>query len=420
MDIFSRFKKDYLNYLLSIILPALITGAFIPILKRTLGAELYGQYAIFFYAALLCSSILSGWLVQSVLLFYNFYQDKELFVRNVFKFFWKSQLIILLPMIITVFIFTGSLIDSFLFFLITLVCSLQSVGLSIIQISKKSAKNIYSELIRSVLYLIAWLLFYFVLGINNLYVLYSCIIVSYTVSIAYIYKQINVPVFLQAKTEMGEQKELFKKFLDYGGPFSLWYIFSYLLSYIDKIFILKTFGAEMQGNYQAIFDMLSKTIVLALSPILTTLFPLLAEAYTLNQKETIKKTLYRIILLELILMVACCVCYWLFGATILFSILKIPSIILYKQMGLIVILGTFVFQIAMVAHKYFELKRMSKLLLSIVILAFVIQLVVYLLLGGAKTPLLYPAGYFVAASIYLLFVVYFIKRKINAFPEKHF
>jgi O-antigen/teichoic acid export membrane protein len=414
MDIFHKFKKDYLNYLISIILPAIITGGFIPLLKRTLGAELYGQYAIFFYAALLCTSILSGWLVQSILLFYNQYQDKVFFLKSIFRFFLLSQLVISVPTIIIVFILTNSITDGVFFFLITTFCSLQSVGLSIIQASRKSTKNIYSELIRSILYLSFWLLFFFYFRINNLYSLYTCIIVSYAVSFIYLYRQMNVTVFAPIKINVDDRNSLFRKCLSYGAPFSLWFVFSYLLSYIDKIFILKSFGPGMQGNYQAIFDMISKTIVLILSPVLTTLFPLLTEAYALNQKEQIKKILYRIIALELIGMVITVVCYWLFGADVLFKLLKIPGNTVFKQMGLLVILGAFTFQVAMVAHKYFELKQMSVLLLKLVIGAFLVQLSMYLLFAGIKKPLLYPEGYLAASMAYLLFVVYFTKKKINA------
>jgi O-antigen/teichoic acid export membrane protein len=413
MDIFSRFKKDYLNYLISIILPAIITGGIIPLLKRTLGAESYGRFAIFFYAALLCASILTGWLIQSVLRFYNQYQDKKKFFYNVRYFFLLSQLMIIAPALITVYLLSNSFIDAILFFLIVFVCSLQFVALAIIQAAKMSSKNIYSEVIRCVLYLGLWIILYTCTGLNNLHGLYICIILSYLTSTLYLFKQINITLFSSAIINKSEQKALLQKFLKYGGPFSLWFVFSYLLSYIDKLFLLKSFNRELQGNYQAIFDMISKSIVLIASPVLTTLFPLLTEAYELEEKKQIHKILFRIISIELIGMIVTCICYWLFGANILFALLKIPDNLMFKQMGLITILGTFVWQIAMVTHKYYELKQMSLVLLKMVATAFAVQLCMYIFLERLKTPLLYPIGFLVSALVYLIFII--SRKNFNSF-----
>jgi O-antigen/teichoic acid export membrane protein len=412
MDIISRFKKDYVNYLISIILPAIITGGFVPLIKRTLGAEFYGRFAIFFYAALICASILSGWIVQSVLLFYNHYSNKDFFLKNIFRFFILSQLIIIAPVLAVVYWLSNSFTDAILFFLILSVCSLQSIGLAIIQASKKSSKNIYSEVIRCVLYLLIWILLFTCTNINSLHGLYISIILSYFFSAVYIYKQTDVKLFASLEINVKERNELLRKFLRYGAPFSLWFVFLYLFSYIDKIFLLKAFNRELQGNYQAMFDMIAKSITLILSPVLTTLFPLLAEAYILGEKKQINKILSRIISFELLGMIITSICYWLFGAQILFSLLKIPSIPIYKQMGLIIILGSFTWQIAMVAHKYFELKQMSLFLLKIVIIAFLVQLCMYLSLERLRTPLLYPIGYFITSLVYLFSILFFIlKRK---------
>ncbi|MDQ2862338.1 MAG: hypothetical protein M3R50_01585, partial [Bacteroidota bacterium] len=75
---------------------------------------------------------------------------------------------------------------------------------------------------------------------------------------------------------------------------------------------------------------------------------------------------------------------------------------MYRLMGYIVLTGTFVWQMAMVAHQKFILKLRSSFLLILVILAFVSQLIFYWFNADSKDPLIYPIGYLIATTTYLL------------------
>jgi O-antigen/teichoic acid export membrane protein len=166
----------------------------------------------------------------------------------------------------------------------------------------------------------------------------------------------------------------------------------------------KYLGAEIQGNYQAIFDLLSKSITLIISPILTSLYPILTSAYEKGDNFKIRKLLKKVITYEAVSFLIVSILYWWFGADLLFFVLKIPKTDTFKLMGIIVIAGTFIWQIAILIQKRFELKLKSLFLLAMVVIAFSAQIICYLLFSKNNNQLLYPLGFLLSAIIYLFLI----------------
>jgi hypothetical protein len=73
-------------------------------------------------------------------------------------------------------------------------------------------------------------------------------------------------------------------------------------------------------------------------------------------------------------------------------------------MGEIIIAGTFIWQIGIVVHKYYEMKFKNGRLLLIVAIAFIAQLAFYWLFNKNTSRLVYPAGYALASATYLILV----------------
>lgn len=406
MDLFLKFKKDYFNYLISIILPALISGISIPLFKHVLGASGYGNFSLWFNAVLILTSTLSGWISQSIILFYPSSNNKRSFSNKALLLSLRTQLLFLVPCFLIVWLISGDVFFAFLFSIALIFTSLQFSVLPIIQSGFLSRKIIFSELIRIVSYVGFALLLLKFSGLKNLYSLFIAIIIAYAFSLLYLLRQSarffeNIELGRITKKEL---IELFRKFFSYGAPLSLWFVFSYLLSYTDKLFILKNFGGEVQGNYQAIFDLLSKSIILIISPVVTSLFPILTSAYTSGNKNEIRNLLKKLIFYEAGGFALVSLLYWLFGADVLFIILKIPDTIIFKWMGFIVISATFTWQIAILVQKRFELKLRSLYLLSMIMIAFFVQIIFYIIFKNYNNPLLYPLGYLLATIIYLFLI----------------
>ncbi|MEO6812695.1 MAG: oligosaccharide flippase family protein [Ginsengibacter sp.] len=406
MELFSKFKKDYLNYFISIILPALLSGLSIPVFKNLLGAKGYGKFSIWFNAILIVTAILSGWIAQSIIRFFPSSSNKQAFSRNAIILSLKTQSIFFIPVFIIAY-YLGH--DHFLailssFVLVTI--SLQFSIIAIIQSSFLSKKVITSETIRIFTYVGGAILLLKFSGFSYLYSLFIAVIASYLFSLLFLLKK-AIQFFEQQNVEQNEKTAntpLFKKFFKYGSSLSLWFLFSYLISYVDKLFMLKYAGAEAQGNYQAIFDLLFKGITIIISPAITSLFPILTSAYEKGNRSEIRKFIKKIIIYEISGFTVATILYWWFGADLLLLLLKTPNTFTFKMMGFIVICGTFVWQLAILVQKRFELKLKSFFLLTMVAIAFFSQLTFYLIFRNYNNVLLYPAGFLLSAFVYLLLI----------------
>ena len=407
MDLFARFKKDYFNYLLSVILPALIMGLSIPVLKHLLGAQGYGTFSIWLNAVLLCTALMNGWITQSVLRFASTSSDKKLFSKQATTISRTTQFIIFIPTIFTVWFISRDLILALLFAAGSFVTAMQFSVTAVSQSGFLSKKNIYSETIRVVSYILSALLMLW-LHIHFLYALFMAFIFSYLLAALYLSWQVqraSTTRETKKSSSEGNTLALAKRFFKYGAPLSGWFVFSYLTTYIDKLFIIKNLGLELQGNYQAMFDLLARTLVVVISPVTTSLFPLVTLAYKKNEVVEIKKILKKIILFEVAACIAISILYWCFGAGILFHILKIPETPNFKMTGFLIIVGTFAWLIGSVVHKGFELRLQSFFLLKAVVISFVVQLIIYLVFQHHNTIILYPLGYFVSGLLYIFLIL---------------
>ena len=406
MDLLYNFKRHYFNYLLSTITPVIITAFSIPLFKHILGAEGYGRFSITFNSVLLCTAILSGWVWQSILRYFPASNHKHSFISTSLLISCLTQAIFLLPVLAAVWYIYNDFLLAVFFSVTLIISSLQFSLLAISQSVFLSKKSIYYELIRNVSYLTSVLVLLKCTSMYYMYALFSATIISYLLSFLYLYVQTNKQLFANHSDANGKEnvKTICKLFLLYGWPLSLWFVIALLMSLTDKYFILKTAGAEVQGNYQALFDFLSKSIIVLLTPVNVSLFPLLTSAYQKGEKEDIKRLLLKIIGFETVALILAVIVYWWFGADILFTIIKTPATLQYKIMGLIIIAGTFIWQIAMVAHKRHELKYRSGYMLGMISIAFLFQLLLYLIFSKNTSQLIYPLGYLLSSFIYLFLV----------------
>lgn len=417
MDLLSKFKKDYFNYLISIILPALISGLSIPIFKHLLGSKGYGEFSIWFNGLLITTAVLTGWIVQSTIRYFPASTDKESFSRKAFILSLRTQMIFFIPVFFIVLYLKQDLFFSVLFACALLATSLQFTILPIIQSSFLSKKIIVSETIRTVSYFgLAVFLLLFIMWLPFLYSLFLSVIISYLATVFYLVRE-SLKFFREQRVKnlLTDEGSLFVQFFQYGAPLSLWFVFAYLLSYVDKLFMFHFSGAEAQGNYQAIFDLLSRSLTLLITPIVTSLFPILTSAYESEDRLEIRRFLKKIIIYELMGFLGVTILYLWFGSDLLLLILKIPDKSIFKWMGFIVICGTFIWQIAILAQKRFEMKMKSKFLLVVVIIAFLSQLSFYIIFRHSESPLLYPLGFLLSSIVYLLLIsmseiVSFLKR----------
>lgn len=422
MDLFIKFRKDYFNYLISVILPALIAGVSIPVLKHLLGASGYGFFSIWLNAILIGTAISTGWITQSIMLFYPLSKNKALFSKGAFTLSMHTQMIFFLPAMLVIWYFSNDIMFAFLCSMVLLVTSIQFCILPIIQSGFLSKKIIFSETIRILSYVGFAILLITITDLSYLYALFIAVLISYSASICYLFFHVqkifkNQPV--HSDEEINPEK-IKRRFIKYGAPLSLWFVFAYLFSYVDKLFMLHEFGGEVQGNYQAIFDLISKSLILIISPIATSIFPILTSAHASGNKSEIKLIVKKLIFYEFGGLLIVGSMYWLFGAGLLFYILKIKPSFQNEWIGFIIICGTFIWQIAILAQKRLELKLKSLQMLSMVAIAFAAQIIFYLTFKRMHSQIIYPLGFLLSAFVYLILLsVSVIKPFFNSYSLTH-
>ncbi len=418
ISLLKNFKKDYFNYLISIILPAFISSLSIPVFKNILGAENYGRFSIWFNAILIVTAVLSGWVAQSIIRFFPASNNKYSFSRKAFRLSLKTQIIFFLPVFLLALYISQNFLLALLSAFISVTISLQFTILPIIQSGFLSKKIISSEIIRVSTYVGGAILLLKLSNLSYLNSLFIAILTSYLFSLIFLLIKAFQFLKINDVNEQNPDKILtFKKFFKYGGPLSLWFLFVYLTSYIDKIFMLKYLGGETQGNYQALFDLLYRGLTIMMSPIVTSLFPILTAAYESSNRKDIRKFLKKIISYELIAFFGVSILYWLFGSQLLFRILKIPDTFTFKLMGFLIICGTFIWQLAVLVQKRFELKLNSFFLFITIGFALVTQFLFYILFRNVDTPLIYPLGFVLSGCIYLLMISF---SELRSFSKKLF
>ena len=410
MSLTHQFKKDYFNYLLSILLPALITAITIPFLKRYLGATIYGQFSLHYNAALIFTTITTAWMNQSISRFYGVSENKQLFMQMTLRLSVIFQALVFIPAFFIAWSITHDWLLSILMCFSVMTMGLQSSLMVKAQAALLSSKTIYSETIRTGGYfLFSWALLSLTY-INAIHALFLASSIAFGFSGIFLYTTIKFRLSLQQEHRIVKEnaqlsyRQLLVQFFRYGFPLTLWFVVVYMFSYIDKIIMLNKAGGELQGNYQAMFDLLSKGFTLVISPVLISLMPLLSVAYKEGKHFEIKSLLKKIILMELAGFVFVAILYYSFGAKCLLMILDIPRSSLMETIGFLIISGTLIWQIAMVINKKYELKLQSSFLLLFACITLIAQLLYFYFMFAQLTAIGVVSGYLLSSALYLLLV----------------
>jgi O-antigen/teichoic acid export membrane protein len=227
--------------------------------------------------------------------------------------------------------------------------------MSIAQANFRANLVAFSEIARSVLFISFAVLF---AGFYDTSVgvetLFSFQLLSYTVSMLIILFFVPRKIFDKTSFSQKQMLQQLGKIMSYGGYLFIWFFTSYLIANGNRFVLSSYWGKSSIGEFTAVFDMISKSIVMMLSPVLLSIFPIAVKAFESGQFDSVNKTISRIIRIELLVMFFIVVCYYLFGYQILAKLLKIEQD-RYKDTGVLIVIATFIWQISMVKQKILEL-----------------------------------------------------------------
>lgn len=414
----NRFKKDFGYYFLGIIVPGLFNAAIIPIIKHLLGTQIFGAYSLKFNFLLLLMATLIGGICQSII---RFRVDAGDYLSSFYVQIFLLVRILLVPVAITsFFVFYFWLHEtallSILFSLSIIGGSLQSVLLAISQANFQSKFIMLSEGVRAFVFFLFAIIALSIIKIDQQQILFLCLLLSYLVSI-YLLAKKNKLSFINVTGIFNPEKKAFetKAFLMYGFPISLLFAVYYLFAYLDKPLLALNFGLEVQGNYQAMFDIIFRGITALMSPFAIAILPILTQNFKPDKAMHALVFLRKLIYAQIIILFAGAGFYWIVGFKMMANILMVPLTFDYKLSGLVMIVACMVWQIALLNQNPFKLIKRSDLLLKFMFVSLVAFVISLLVITVAKQDrfYFYTFPFLIAGVCYnLLCIRYFQMKKL--------
>ncbi len=393
------------KYGLGVIIPGIVSFLFIPLVVKLFDVAIFAQFSIIQNTINLFVLFSFGWLNQGILRFHSKYKNSDEFIAAVYKLFFFSSLAGIVLSISFLFLFSTSLLNCFLIFLIFLFTGLYSLIISVKQAIVKPITVMIFEIFRTVTLISLPLLF---IESNwegdRLFILLISILLSFLfpvlVEIKWLVRLLVHPV------RTNKLKVFSLRLFNYGFPVTVFLGISLALNVSDRFIIAEMLNYDLSGKYAALYDMVSKSVTMACSPILMAFYPAISNNYNNKQFKKVKTLLFSAIVAEIIIFIIIFITLYFWGDLIFDSLFsgKIEHSIL--KLALPIFFGIALWQLAMLIHKPFELKNKTRNLAFGVGLAFIVNLVAnYFFIQKYQSA--EPAAYITILSsiVYILYIL---------------
>lgn len=382
-----KFRNDLIFYQFGAIIPSINNFLNIFILKHFLPPEDFGFFSLRMGLSALISLAGIGWLSQSIVrLVAAEREHKTHFLKGALL--TGGGILAVLAggaaTILTVF-FDDAGIAPILMAIGCVSSGIQLLMVSYIQANFNSKSYLVGEALRTGLYLgLSFLAVTFFKGKAALPLLWAAFIVANLFGSLFLLKKCNVALSMLIRLPIrGYLLVHWKRVVQYGAPLALWFIIISCMNYVEKpLLLVFTLDYGKVGNYQAMYDILNKGATLILYPIGYALFPHLVQSFEQNDLRRTRGLLKKIIGLELLLLALAIAAYLIFGFNLLVQLFSLPDNNDFYTTGLIVLVSTFVWQLAIIMHKPLELKKRTLLMARWLFISFVVY--VALLYGLTK------------------------------------
>lgn len=415
------FINNFSIYFLGILTSGLISFITIPLIVNFYGVEGYGSFSLVQNIILVLISFGGGWLNQCVLRFNNYStQFKFTIFQLYFITFLPLSLLcftILTLMDVGIFI---SIIGTVTMFLGSLV----ALSIAFYQSRFYARKSFYFDFVRIFIFVLMVITFHYTVSeLPTLLLLILSFFISYLISFFFLLRidfkffKLSIDLFIK-KFDQGYFISLVKQhnyLFQYGWPLALWFTVSSLLNVSDRYIIDYYLTDKEVGTYSAIYDLLYKGISMVYAPILVAGFPIITQKYNSGNKKEALNFLKKLIVFEVIIFLFIVLISFFFKSFFIQNIVGVPVTV--ESLGLImpIILGAFVWQLAMLIHKPLELELKTKVMLGFILLS--LSANVFLNLFFIPTMGITFAAYstLFSALFYLLLNLIYIKYNSNSF-----
>lgn len=371
----NQFRKDYLPYLLGIIVPAGVSFLTIPLLKNLLGNEKFGIYSYYASILIIINSAFSGGISQAIIRLQAEYADKTLFFYQSLWLIFFISLIISLPTFIYIQTNYKVFSFSFLFIAVLFVSNFYFSLLAITQSRFLSIKSAISESLRCIIFIVlCFVIVHQFPNKNALSLLFLSLLFSYTVGCIFLFLS-NRFSFRKSRFDFFQILQTGKEIFRYGGFLIGWFLCMYLITMSSRFILARFYGKASIGHFTASFDIINKSIILLMSPITIAIFPIVIQAFAEKQYKQVNSLIRLLMVIEFGLLIVAFFVFYYFGFPLLSHLLSTPATNIYLRVDLQILLGTFIWQLAMLQHKYLELYKKTGMMLLFIFITFSVSII---------------------------------------------
>ncbi len=379
----------------------------IPIFKHLLGDSIYGSFNLLFTSLVIANTALVGWITQSIVRLHHAEKNDREFVSSCL---YTSAIVSLcaIPIAAIILGLAHISLPLIIVYCVTLFASSQQVTLVAVGQATFNAKLIlFTEAVRTSIYFgLGFLFLYFFGQSYGVVLLLLALFISYTASATLLSRKLKLPRYLLKPPALHIIKKTGGQLFRYGFNLMLWIFFSYVILFADRYMISIYFNSKVSGNYAALYDLISRSIILLSAPFLTSSFPVMAREFELGKSKQVAALIRKLVLAEVAGMLLAIILYYAFGFNILKSLLKLKQVdINFRETGLLIMIGTFIFQIAMMLHKKLELLKRTRQMLFCIVFSVVISFSINILLLPKWGPLAAGFAFVVASSVYATLII---------------
>lgn len=391
-----RSVNQLLGYFSSKLVPGLLLFLSIPLLVRTFGADVYGQYARVWAFGLISTALLTGWLRQSVLRQAGL-QSRGL--GNVSPLAIVAVVILSsAPLVLYGTVERSSIDVGWTVSLALLGTSSAAYSLSsaVVQRDQRVARFGAAEAVRVAGTAYLPLVLHHA-GFAGVDVLVACAAVGSTAGLV-------LTTSWQSLRAGPRSPRLMAELWSYGWPMSLWLACSSALLYTDRFVVAAFFDATTAGQYAAVSDLVVRGVAMVSFPITMAAHPQLMILANSRRSDDLEQALrrwsrglYAVMAVVFLILV-------LLGPYVIEVALGSRSL----SGAVLVLLGASacLWQAALMAHKVHEIENRTRTLLGFIVLSLLVSVVLGIALvrlagdpaGAALGALAGPVCYLVLVS----------------------
>ena len=404
-EIISKIKGSQITtYFIAKTIPAIFGYFFVLFTVKLYGLEIYGKYSLFLSQIVLLSTIVIGYFNIGQTRYYTKISQNEYESAKILAFILASISIIIFLLFFTNY-YKG--IDIFVLIFFAFAFVFYRVRITNLQVTLRSKKFLYSEVIRSLLLVIFPSLFWFWFSKSLEGLVIS---IAATFLIAYLFS---------AKTkkfnfDFNSALKVLKLFFKYSWPLSLFVFITQGFQFTDKLFITHFLGETENGAYCSTYDVVYKSFVFILFPIIMSEFPKMINYWNSNKKNEARNVLRNAIKLQLTIS---CILFFI-SLFVAYKVLKfiLPEVINYISYFdvLFMILSAMVWQFGLLYHKTLEFYEKTLIMFLFVFISWLANVaLIYFLIQKIGLTIV-PLSFLISSIIYNLLIFNYTK-KLNAF-----